>query len=247
MTLLFDATNAYLGPLLEKHTTGQPLVWEDLTQSMTACSAVLRQSNNAFVSSRLDKLHQSQVKVYREAAVQSVKEWALSFPLQPMEEGDTKIAFVNRCIASISGSKLLPNWKLDNLRIIAINEVRQRANATYEKYHPVEEDVPDKENEKAAAAVMGGEAGTINGAEVHSEDGVDTEDGEMTGDDDDKSESEQTTSKYVHPNRVKTRSAGVQKSIALRKGTRAKSGFRNNQGGRGARRGGRGGGNRLQK
>ena len=50
MTLIFDATNAYLGPLLEKHTTGQSLVWEDLKASQAACNAVLRQSNNSFVS-----------------------------------------------------------------------------------------------------------------------------------------------------------------------------------------------------
>lgn len=50
MTLIFDATNAYLGPLLEKHTAGQPLVWEDLVASQAACNAVLRQSNNIFLS-----------------------------------------------------------------------------------------------------------------------------------------------------------------------------------------------------
>ena len=50
MTLMFDATSAYLGPLLKKSKAGQPLVWEDLVASQAACSAVLRQSNNAFVS-----------------------------------------------------------------------------------------------------------------------------------------------------------------------------------------------------
>lgn len=50
MTLIFDATNAYLGPLLAKHTAGQPLVWEDLVASQAACSAVLSQCSNPFVS-----------------------------------------------------------------------------------------------------------------------------------------------------------------------------------------------------
>ena len=50
MTLLFDATTAYLGPLLEKHGAGKPLVWEDLMASQTACTSVLRRSNNDFVS-----------------------------------------------------------------------------------------------------------------------------------------------------------------------------------------------------
>lgn len=47
---LYDVTNAYLGPLLEKHSAGQPLVWEDLVASQAACSAILRQSNNTFLS-----------------------------------------------------------------------------------------------------------------------------------------------------------------------------------------------------
>ena len=50
MTLIFDATTAYLGPLLKKHASGEALVWEDLVASQAACSAVLRQSNNTFVS-----------------------------------------------------------------------------------------------------------------------------------------------------------------------------------------------------
>jgi hypothetical protein len=200
----------------------------------------------------MDKLHQAQVKAYREAAVQSVKEWALSFPLQPMEEGDSKIVFVNRCITSIttaSGANAMPNWKFENAKATALNEIRKHANATFEKYHPAEEDVPDKENEKNPAAVSG-EAGTADEAEDESEGGGDTEDGEMTGDDDNVSDQEQTTGKYVHPNRKKNKVAGVKKTTTLKKGTRAKNGFRNNnnnKGGRGARRGGRGGGNRVQK
>ena len=50
MTLIFEATNAYLGPLLEKHKKGEALVYEDLVASQAACNAVLRQSNNTFVS-----------------------------------------------------------------------------------------------------------------------------------------------------------------------------------------------------
>ena len=50
MTLIFEATTAYLGPLLKKHAAGEALVWEDLVASQVACSAVLRQSNNTFVS-----------------------------------------------------------------------------------------------------------------------------------------------------------------------------------------------------
>jgi len=232
----------------------------------------------------MDKLHQLQVKAYRDAAVQSVKEWANKFPLQPMEEGDSKIAFVNRCIASIikaSGANSFPNWKIENSKLIVMNEIRKRASATYEKYHPAEEDVPvkTKQIEKVTATVdapaiataASGETEAANDTEdgeMASEDGAITEDGEMTGDDDDEVDKDVTpgNGKYVHPNRKKTRSADVQKNVALRKSTRVKNTFRgnnsnNNNGGRGrvaggrtrgAQRGGRGsggrgGGNRPQK
>lgn len=209
----------------------------------------------------MDKLHQAQVKAYQEAAVQSVKKWAVSFPLQPMEEGDSKTVFVNRCIASItnaSGANTMPNWKFENAKATALNEIRKHANAMFEKYHPAEDNVPNKVkvNEKspaaavAVAAVEGG-TGTADEAEDESEGGAETEDGEMTGDDDNVSDQEQTTTgngRYVHPNRNKTnKGAGVKKTMPLRKGTRAKTGFRNNKAGRGAGRGGRGRGNRVQK
>jgi len=41
MTLLFEATTAYLGPLLKKHEAGEAVVWEDLVSSHAACSAVM--------------------------------------------------------------------------------------------------------------------------------------------------------------------------------------------------------------
>lgn len=198
----------------------------------------------------MDKLHQSQVKAYREAAVQSVKEWASSLPLQPMEEGDTKITFVNRCITSINAAaEAMPNWKLDNAKVAAMNEIRKRAITTFEKYHPVEEDVIDKEDEKAPAitASVSEEAGTADEADEESEGGEMSEDGELTGDDDNVSDQEQTTTKTTQPNRKKGRPATLKKNMALKKGTRAKGGYRNTKGGRGSRRGGRGGGRGAQK
>jgi len=196
----------------------------------------------------MEKLHQSQVQAYREAATRSVKEWAQSFPLQPMQEGDSKIAFVNRCISSIkseSGENGLPNWKLNTAKLTAVNEIRKRANATFEKYHPAEENTPNAEDEKATTitTATSGENGTADEAEDDSEGGVETEDGELTGDDVDVSDEEQTNSKPVAPNRKKTRSAGIKKAAVQKKGTRPKSGYRNTR----ARRGGRGGGNRSQK
>jgi len=196
----------------------------------------------------MDKLHQSQVQAYRETAGKSVKEWTQSVILEPMEEGDSKSTFVNRCIASItsaSGTNGLPNWKLNNAKLIAVNEIRKRANATFEKYHPVEEDVPDAQNDKTATATAAtsGDAGTADEAIEDSEDGAVTEDGELTGDDAEASDQDQPTGKYVLPNRRKTRSTGVKKAVAQKKGTKPKGGYRNIR----ARRGGRGGGNRAQK
>jgi hypothetical protein len=50
MTLLIEATTAYLGPLLKKHWAGQAIVWDDLVASHVSSLAVLRiQSNNPFV------------------------------------------------------------------------------------------------------------------------------------------------------------------------------------------------------
>ena len=166
----------------------------------------------------MDRLHQSQIKLYRDAAILSIKEWAVSLPLQPMEEGDTKTAFVERCItAGTAGINALPNWELVTAKATAINEIRKRANATYEKYHPVEEDVVEEEQQA-------NEAGTVGASE---DGGADTEDGEMTGDDisdeDDEAGSagamdttgattistttakvtKQQPAKYAHPNRNK--------------------------------------------
>jgi len=196
----------------------------------------------------MDKLHQSQVLAYREVATRSIKEWTQTFPLQPMQEEDTKIAFVNRCIASItsaSGENGIPNWKLNTVKLTAVNEIRKRANMTFEKYHPAEQDMPDVETEKntTISASTSGEVGTADEAEDDSEGGEETEDGELTGDDADVSDQERTNVKYVAPNRRKAKSLGAKKAVVQKKGTRPKVSHRNNR----ARRGGRGGGNRAQK
>lgn len=52
MTLLSDACNAYLEPLLKKHQAGKYLVWEDLEASRAASTEVLSSSDNVFVSVR---------------------------------------------------------------------------------------------------------------------------------------------------------------------------------------------------
>lgn len=183
------------------------------------------------------RLHQSQINAYRQAANKSIKDWAMSVPLQPMEDGDTKIVFAERCAAAINttavGSYALPNWRLATAKATAITEIRKRATAAYEKYHPVEEDVAEKKN--------GDEAGSTNKANG-GDNGTETEDGEMAGDDLSVEDGEtkaakQATAKYTHPNRNRLKIA------AARKGTNAKGGPRGIRGGRGIRQGGRGRGN----
>ena len=49
MPLLHDAMNAYLSPLLKKHSVGGVLSLEDLNSSMEAAKAVLEESPNDFV------------------------------------------------------------------------------------------------------------------------------------------------------------------------------------------------------
>lgn len=49
MPLLHDAVNAYLSPLLKKHSAGGVLSIEDLNLSMEASKALLVESPNEFV------------------------------------------------------------------------------------------------------------------------------------------------------------------------------------------------------
>ena len=52
MTLLNDVFEAYLNPLLKKHSDGKYLTWEDLEASNDAAKKVLGSSDNLFVSVR---------------------------------------------------------------------------------------------------------------------------------------------------------------------------------------------------
>lgn len=111
----------------------------------------------------MNKLHLSQVKAYHDAANQSIKKWALSFPLQPMEEGDSRENFVDRCGSAVH----IPNWHVPNAKVIAINVVRKRAGGIYEKYHP---------NEKNSSEETAGDGSGETGDEIY-EDVVGEDDG----------------------------------------------------------------------
>lgn len=79
------------------------------------------------------------MKAYRDYAIRSITNRALSLPFQPMNEGDTKDAFVERCV-SAADRIAVPNWQLPDTTTIAINEIRRRAIIAYEKYNLVEND-----------------------------------------------------------------------------------------------------------
>lgn len=211
MTLLSDAFTAYLAPLLKKHSAGQPLVWEDLEASRAASQEVLKNSDNAFVSKRVEDLHQSQIQAYREAAVKALRDWAQSSegaPLAPMEDNDTEDSFVDRCISRTTS---WPNWRLDSAKMVVVMELRKRARATFAKYHP--EDSHSKKNHSnamdangsttttaAVKAIMAANTAKNNDVdpknieeeennndddEADDDDDDDEEDGEMDEDDDD--------------------------------------------------------------
>ena len=205
-----------------------------------------------YFQDRMDKLHQSQVKAYREAAIQSNKEWFLSLPLQPMEEGDTKDTFVDRCILAIE-QITVPNWKLPNTKATAINEIRKRANATYEKYHPIEADgeeeiVEDEANEADGSGETGDEISEDDGDEENGEVGPGATDTDATT-----KTKQQTRNANPNPNRNKRKGGNnnnnniSNKNTTVRKKpTTAKGSYRNKGGpaNRGGRRGGRGGNTR---
>jgi hypothetical protein len=196
----------------------------------------------------MDKLHQSQVKAYREAAIQSNKEWFLSLPLQPMEEGDTKDTFVDRCILAAE-QIAVPNWKLPNTKATAIDEIRKRANATYEKYHPIEEDgeeeiVEDEADEAEGSGETGDEIAEDDGVEENNEVGPGATETDATT-----KTKQQTRNANPNPNRNKRKGGNNnnnKNTTVRKKATTVKGGYRNKGGpaNRGGRRGGRGGNTR---
>ena len=201
-----------------------------------------------YFQDRMDKLHQSQVKAYREAAIQSNKEWFLSLPLQPMEEGDTKDTFVDRCILAIE-QITVPNWKLPNTKATAINEIRKRANATYEKYHPIEADgeeeiIEDEADEADGSGEIGDEISEDDGDEENGEVGPGATDTDATT-----KTKQQTRNANPNPSRNKRKGGNNnnnKNTTVRKKPTTAKGSYRNKGGpaNRGGRRGGRGGNTR---
>lgn len=52
MTLLNDSLSAYLTPLLEKHTAGKAIIYDDLIHSFQAAQAVMKADFDPAVSVR---------------------------------------------------------------------------------------------------------------------------------------------------------------------------------------------------
>ena len=78
-----------------------------------------------------------------------MNEWAQAFPLEPIEDSDTKEIFVQRCIAALGTGKVqVPNWKGLEISKVVNSEIKKRAEETYDKYHPVEEEEDDEDGEE---------------------------------------------------------------------------------------------------
>jgi hypothetical protein len=222
------------------------------------------------IQKRLDDLHNSQVKAYREAGTKAIQEWASGFPLEPMEEGDSEQTFVDRCVSALvgGGSSInaakdavcpWPNWKLDNAKDLASSEVRKRAKSIYEKYHPSAEEEDGDENNEDAGGTDECEAEDADEVETgdeieEEEDDEDEEDGEEEdGEVGGGSNTASKTKQQQQPknsNRNKRKGAGGNaKATTARKKANNAKGYRNKggQATRGGRRGGRGGGGGNRK
>lgn len=118
MPLLHDVLNAYLAPLLKKHSVGANLSFEDLNASMEAAKAAMADSPNEFVLKRVQNLHNSQVKAYQETAKKSLEDWALkssarvSAGLESVSKGESLDAFIARYWTWIKSKR--PNWQLSD-------------------------------------------------------------------------------------------------------------------------------------
>lgn len=201
---------------------------------------------------RVDALHQSQVNAYREAATKAIKEWAMAFPLEPMEDRDSEQTFVERCVSALvfvpsstgAASHIWPNWKLENAKELASNEVRKRARAIFEKYQAAQDDHDEKEGadentgtEHPIDAETGDEVEGDGDEEV--EEGEE-EDHEVGGTNNTTSDA-QAKQQQSKRNQGKRQGDNGKTTVARKKGTPVK-GYRNKgQSTRGGRRGGRGG------
>jgi hypothetical protein len=207
--------------------------------------------NFSNIQKRVEALHQSQVNAYREAATKAIKEWAAAFPLEPMEDADSEQAFVDRCtsalvfVPSIKGSAThtWPNWKLENAKALASLEVRKRARAIYEKYHPTkdeeeEEGEPDENSEEGMTEE--GEETEETGDEDEGEDDDNEEEGEEEDGEVDNnakpSDGKPKTQQLKGKGKTKRKGTNGKSAAARKKGTAAK-GFRKGQSSRGRGRG----------
>ncbi|CAJ1949779.1 unnamed protein product [Cylindrotheca closterium] len=244
MTLLHDALEAYLGPLLKKHNNGTYLTWEDLTASKAAATKVLEGSDNIFVSKKLDALHESQVNAYKEAGTKALKEFAEAMSLEPMEEGDSKETFVRRCVLAIRKTEL-PLWPgIENFKKLVREEVQKRALATFEKYHPAEGSEELKTEPSAESGAEPGAEPSEGEGEVEgdtepdqSEEGEAEGEGEAMTDEEEGEEEEEdgeVEQKSDKPaaapkgkNKVNNKN-NPKKKVVRKKGAGAKSGIRKN-------------------
>jgi len=134
MTLLNDALSAYLTPLLEKHSAGKVLIYDDLIHSWQAAQAVMETNFDpqvsvsisfflsllysliltlvvfySFTQQHLRELHESQLRAYRDAAKAALAEQAQSVSLPAVMDEMEEEQYVQKIVLEMEK----PDWKVD--------------------------------------------------------------------------------------------------------------------------------------
>jgi hypothetical protein len=112
----------YLTPLLEKHNRKQTITWDDLLQAKQAADAFLQQQQqtsgnkdaDSDASDELQKLHKSQLALYREQATVALTDWCRAWklpdPIVHDNSNETLPQYTQRCLALAFEER--PFWKM---------------------------------------------------------------------------------------------------------------------------------------
>mmetsp|Transcript_18181 Transcript_18181/g.45008 ORF Transcript_18181/g.45008 Transcript_18181/m.45008 type:complete len:199 (-) Transcript_18181:1751-2347(-) len=171
------------------------------------------------IQKKFENLHESQVKAYKEAGTKALKEWADALALEPMEEGDSKETFVQRCVLSLRKAEP-PLWPgVEGPKKFIREEVQKRALATFEKYHP-------EGSEEGEAEPSEGEGDTEPEQSEEGEAMTEEEDGEEEDGEVEQKAGKPATAPKVK-NKVNNRN-NQKKKVVRKKGAGAKGGIRKN-------------------
>mmetsp|Transcript_4992 Transcript_4992/g.12414 ORF Transcript_4992/g.12414 Transcript_4992/m.12414 type:complete len:324 (-) Transcript_4992:172-1143(-) len=116
---LYGVYSAYLQPLLQKHETGKPILYEDLQSSYLTASKLCL--SNTQLREQLNQLHKSQLREYQKHATMALQKWFSTatgeVPMpEPSESEGTVVAYVAKVLAWAKANLLnkQPNYHLDD-------------------------------------------------------------------------------------------------------------------------------------